>query len=559
MIHATGMGLTLMRLVEFALIVAGAVGMNAQMGIKAVAAEPGAVAVNSRQLASEIDGIVTAKCLQNSVVVAERCSDAEFVRRVYLDLLGRIPRVAEVRRFLDDIDANKREALIDVLLDRPAFAAYFASVLRGGLMPRTRENPELYHLGLSLEDWLRPRIQQRLGYDQIVRELLTVPLGEQDPDGSLAEDASQNFGAVAWYQINDLKAENLAGAASRQLLGLKLECAQCHDHPFDQWSQDEFWQTAAFFSRLSIRSRDGQVEMKSGSVDGSSDIAKGEQLVSINLPHTDREIAAQFLGGDPLGHSTDDPRIALSKWLTAAENPYFAKATANRIWKEFFGRGIVDPVDDFRPDNPPSHPELLEKLTVALVENDFDLTTLIRAIMLSETYQRTSVVTDASQLTSEHFARVQERPMTAEQLWASLVVATGYHDPVPLTHRSLAGMDMQSDRIQFLTSFLGESQPDSPQISIVHSLKLLHGRFIDQLTRGDSGPMVTAISSSPLLDTEERIETLYMAALSRRPTSEERSIVAEHLRTASTSAQRAQAIGDVLWVLINSSEFMLNH
>ncbi len=507
-----------------------------------------------RQLSRKIDAIVEAKCAENSVMLADACSDAEFARRVYLDLLGRIPRVAEVRRFLDDSDEAKREKLIDELIERPAFAAHFASVLRSGLMPRTQENPELYHLGLSLEDWLRPRIKQDLGYDQIVHELLTVPLGEQDSSGALPADANQHFGAIAWYQINDLKAENLAGAASRQLLGLKLECAQCHDHPFDKWSQDQFWQTAAFFSRLNMRQNDAEMKGQRPAQE-SSDL----QLVSIKLPNEDRKIAAHFLSGQPLGDSTGDPRAAFSLWLTSSENPYFARATANRIWKQFFGRGIVDPVDDFRPDNPPSHPELLDVLSDALVQSDFDLTILIRSIMLSKTYQRTSAVTDASQLTAAHFARMPERPMTAEQLWDSLVVATGYHDPIPLTHRSLAGMDNSSARIQFLTSFLGESQPDSPQISIVHSLKLLHGPFVDRLTSSNGGPMVVAISSSPLLNDDEKIETLYLATLSRRPTSEERLLVSQHLDSASDSAGHAKAIGDVLWALLNSTEFMLNH
>lgn len=497
--------------------------------------------VTSIELAAKIDGYIAAAWNTSSVVPAERASDAEFARRVYLDLLGRIPKVAEIRRFLNDSDPDKRAALIDDLFARPAFAAHFATVLRGVLMPRTRENPEIYHLGLSLDDWLRPRVQQQVGYDQIIHQLLTAPLGEHDRTGRLAGDAVDDFGAVAWYQINDLKPENIAGAASRQLLGLKLECAQCHNHPFDTWSQDQFWQTAAFFNQLNIRPTDqAQNSIK---------------LVSISIPGKERVVQAQFLNGNSLEDTSIDPREAFAVWLTSKENKYFAQATSNRIWEVLMGRGIVSPSDDFRPDNPPSHPELLDELSSALKDHDFDLRFLIRAIMLSDSYQRTSAVSHPSQLEPTYYARMQERPLTAEQLWSSLVVATGYTDPVPLTHRGIAGMDT-SPRIQFLISFLGESRPDSPQISILHSLKLLHGNFINHSTSGETGSMVVAVSSSPFLTNNSRIETLYLAAFSRFPSDTELAIALSHLDSAE---EPGQGCGDVLWALINTSEFMLNH
>ncbi len=513
------------------------------------------------ELAAIIDRHIESNWSDQGVVPAERSSDAEFSRRAYLDLLGRIPKVAEVRRFLNDAHDDKRETLVDELMARPAFTARLAEVLRGVLMPRTRENPELYHLGLSLEDWLRPRIQQGLGYDKIIHELLTVPLGEQDPDGKLAGEVVEHFGAVAWYQINDVKPENIAAAASRQILGLKLECAQCHDHPFDEWSQDQLWQTAAFFSRLNVRSTQS---MGDSNRDGK---ATNDKFVSLSVPHTNRIAEATFLNGEPLNATSLNPRVALADWMTAKDNPYFAHATANRIWEQWFGRGLVSPADDFRPDNPASHPKLLVALAAALVEHDFDLKFLIRSIMLSEAYQRTSSVSHPSQLDPLQFARMQERPMTAEQLWSSLVAATGHHDPLPLTHRGLAGMDMNSQRVRFLVSFLGESRPDLPQISILHSLKLLHGDFLDKHTDGEQGPIVVAVSSLPFLDQRQKVETLYLAALARLPTTEETSIALEHLQGDSirpsdleeSVTTTAEKLGDLLWALLNSPEFMLNH
>jgi len=514
-----------------------------------------------RALANEIDRQISANWPTHHIVAAARSSNAQFARRAYLDLLGRIPKVAEIRRFLADPLADKRAELVDELLSRPASVARLAEVLRGVLMPRTRENPELYHLGLSLEDWLRPRIQEGLGYDKIIHELLSVPLGEQDPQGRLASEVVEHFGAIAWYQINDVKPENIAAAASRQILGLKLECAQCHDHPFDKWSQDQFWQTAAFFSRLNMR--------QSPTMTGATHEGKppSDKPVSLSIPKTVRMAEATFLNGERLSETDVDPRVALADWLTAKDNPYFTQVAANRIWEQWFGRGLVSPADDFRPDNPASHPDLLNSLAKGLADHDFDLKFLIRSIMRSEAYQRTSSVSHPSQLDPLQFARMQERPMTAEQLWSSLVTATGHHDPLPLTHRGLAGMDMNSQRVRFLTSFLGESRPELPQISILHSLKLLHGDFLNKYTDGDQGPMVVAVSSIPFLDQRQKVETLYLAALARNPTTEESSIALEYLQGKSSMPSdsleseiaTAQKLGDILWALLNSPEFMLNH
>ncbi len=496
-------------------------------------------------LAGAIDRQLERNWSEAKTVAAPRADDAEFVRRLYLDLLGRIPRVAEVRRFLDDADPDKRTALIDDLLARPAATAHLAENLRAALMPQTRVNPSLYHLGASFEDWLRPRLARGDGYDRIVRDLVTVPLGEQTEAGGLTAAAADRFGAVAWYQIHDLKPENLVAASTRLMLGVRMECAQCHNHPFDKWTKDEFWQTAAFFSRIDLHEK--------ATFDATVP-------VSIRVPQEDRKVEARILGSpEPTSRIEGDPRIRYAAWLVADDNPFFARATVNRVWGLLFGRGIVHPVDDFRIDNPATHPELLEELTRAFVASGYDLKFLIRSIVLSQAYQRSSATTDPSQQDPVRYARMVERPFTAEQLWDSLTTATGTRDPVPLAHRGLVGLPAKSPRTEFLTAFLGESRAESPQISILHSLKLLHGEYVDRMTSPKTSPVIVALADAPFLSRDEKVETLYLAVFARRPTAEEFSTIGAFLDAPERRADAARGLGDVLWALLNSPEFLLNH
>lgn len=504
----------------------------------------GDVRLASAALAERIDAALERTWTAEKVVGTSPADDAEFVRRVYLDLLGRIPCVAEARRFLDDADPDKRTKLIDDLLGRPAMTAHLAENLRAALMPQTRVNPSLYHLGTSFEDWLRPRLARGDGYDRIVRELLTVPLGERTEQGGLAAGAADRFGAMAWYQIHDLKPENLVAASTRLMLGVRMECAQCHNHPFDRWTKDEFWQTAAFFSRIDLR--------ESATFDGT-------QPVSIRVPQEDRRIEARLLGSAEPTAIEGDPRARYAAWLAADENPFFARATVNRLWGLLFGRGIIHPVDDFRNDNPPSHPELLDELAKSFVASRYNLQFVLRSMLLTRAYQRSSATTDSSQQDPARFARMVERPLTAEQLWDSLTTATGTSDPVPLAHRGLVGLPARSPRTEFLTAFLGESRADSPQISILHSLKLLHGEYVDRMTSPRTSPILTALADAPFFSRDEKVETLYLAVLSRRPTAEEFSQIAAFLDAPERRDDPPRGLGDVLWTLLNSPEFLLNH
>ena len=573
---------------------------------------------NIERVAGQIDFQIEAEW--QGVTPAANCSDAEFARRAYLDLIGRVPRVSEARAFLDDHSPDKRRLLLDDLLSRPSSSAHLATVLRGIWLPRTNENTAVYHLGLSFDDWLRPQLQQRVPVDLIVRRWLTVPLStvplstvplstvplstvplstvplstvplstvplktvplntavtaprelkavssdlkagsaSMNAVAALKADALMNRGdsrddsqdladgALAFYEINDLKPENLAGSAMRVLLGVRLECAQCHDHPFDHWSQDQFWQTAAFFTP--------STEPVADSAEPS---AMSLQNVSIAIPLKERRVSAQLLDGSEPARIGRDPRTAFAEWATSASNPYFASNLANRVWATLLGRGLIEPVDDFRDDNPPSHPALLDMLSKELVVNEFELRFLIAAVMSSKTYQRSSVVTDSSQLSPAAFARSIERPLTAEQLWQSLVTSTGYQDPLPLSHRTLAGLSIDSPRGEFIKAFLAAPNSDIPQMSLTHALKLMQGSFLTRMTDVKTGPAVHAIATAPFFHNAERVETLFLATLSRMPSSSERAEMLQYIESTSEKTE-SDRLGDVFWSLLNSSEYLLNH
>ncbi len=337
-------------------------------------------------LAARIDSRIESGYAANGVNPAPLADDAKFVRRVYLDLAGRIPHVSEVRAFLDDRATNKRRVLVEELLKGPHYVNHFTNVWRALLLPQNNDQ-QVQFFAAQMENWLRPQLRDNKPYDRMVRDLLTARV-DRGRFAMRGRSVADN-GALVFYQANESKPENIAAAASRLFLGIKLECAQCHNHPFASWSRNQFWQFAAFFA--GIRPQQAQAGIFSQSLD---DPRKRE----ITIPNTEKTVQARFLDGkEPNWQGGATARSVLADWLTSADNPFFARAIANRMWGHFFGLGIIDPVDDFGEANPPSHPELLEELGQAMVRHHFDLQFLIRAITASRTYQRSSRQTDPSQ------------------------------------------------------------------------------------------------------------------------------------------------------------------
>ena len=499
-----------------------------------------------QKLANIIDRHILNHLRETGVPPAPRVDDAEFIRRCYLDITGRIPASSDVREFLASSDPNKRAKLIDELLASPRFASHFAALWRSFLLSEGAASLEARFFRTGFEGWLRQRFRSGAGFDQIVKDLLTTPISgdAQTPQAVMQQPEQPN--PLAFFAAKEAKPENLAATTTRVFLGIQIECAQCHNHPFARWSRNQFWSQAAFFAGIERHGDDVFAPI-------SEAIDKHEATPAPGKPG----VTAALLDGKPLtwkpGQSS---REVLASWLTSGENPYFARATVNRVWGQFFGAGIVDPVDDFHDGNPPSHPALLDELANEFITSGFDLPFLIRGICLSQAYQRSSLRTHATQDEGRTFARMPVRGMTAEQFFDSLILATGYRENE--NQRGAFALGRNSPRERFLTQFAPQGKPSEPDSSIPQALELMNGRFIADATRLQSSPTLTAICDLPGMTTTNRIEALFLAALSRPPSALELDRFSRFVQEAGAS-KPSERLADVFWILLNSSEFRFIH
>jgi hypothetical protein len=496
----------------------------------------------AQNLAANIDSLLRDTLKREEVVPAPRADDTEFLRRVYLDITGRIPRSADVYEYLADQDADKRAKLIDRLLEEPRFAVHFANLWRAELIPETATNGQAAQLQRGFENWLIERLRAKLPYDQLVRELITVPLPESGQPAEPVLRDPERPNPLAFIAAKDSKPENIASAVTRSFLGIRLECAQCHDHPSARWTQRQFWTQAAFFAGLEKRS-DGLLAPLTEAVHRREIIAafKGET------------VGAELLfGGAVQWQSSQSPRQVYAGWVTSPENPYFARAAVNRLWGQFFGTGIVDPVDDFHDDNPPSHEELLDTLAEAFVASGFDMRLMIRAICLTEAYGRTSANTHPSQEATRLPARMVVKALTGEQFFDSFALATGDR---PGENREAGG---GNSRQQFLSRFALAGPISEPETSVQQALTLLNGRIVARASDPDQSPTLIAVCQTPYMTTPMKIEALYIATLSRPPSASEMHRLQEHIAAAPAELD-AQRLADIFWVLLNCVEFRVNH
>jgi hypothetical protein len=503
-------------------------------------------------LAAKIDQQIAAKWAADKIEPAPVADDAEFLRRVYLDVAGRIPSVAEARQFLDDKSPDKRARVVERLLDGPRYVSHSTNVWRALLLPEATTTFQARAYVPGFEAWLRKQLVNNTPYDQMVRELLTTPIG-QDSMQKVYANAGAEPTALGFYLAKEVKPENVAASAARLFLGVRLECAQCHNHPFAKWKRDQFWSLAAFFAGLR---RQGQGDF----------VAAGNEIAGkheIAIPGTDKLVQAAFIDGSkPQWKEKATPRAKLAEWITSAENPYFARATANRLWAYFFGTGLVDPVDEMvGGESTASHPELLDELAHAFVAHHFDLKFLIRAITASKAYQLTSAKTHASQDDPHAFARMPLRGLTGEQLFDSVAQATGFIDLSPNNNARFV-LNGGGARDEFLSKFANQSdKPTETQTSILQALSLMNGKLIGDATNIERSETLAAVVDAPFMDTNERIETLYLATLTRKPTVKELARLTKFVDEAAAKegGSKNYAIADVFWTLLNSGEFMLNH
>jgi hypothetical protein len=522
------------------------------------AAESAPAAGDAAALAEKIDQHIERRLAEAAVRPAPVADDAEFLRRVYLDLAGRIPTVEEARTFLRDRRPDKRGRLVEQLLGGSRYVAHFTNVWRALLLPEANNNFQVRLQQAGFEAWVKQKVATNAGYDVMARDLVAFPIGRQG--------ANELFGGaeptpVAFYIAKELKPENLAASTARVFLGVNVECAQCHNHPFAEWKREQFWGFAAFFAGIKSR-RTADLLLP------DREVADRRELM---IPGTERMAQATFLDGtEPVWKSKTLSRATLASWMTAPDNPYFARAAVNRLWAYCFGTGLIDPVDEMvGGERHPSHPELLDLLAHEFAGHRFDIKFLLRALTLSRTYQRTSAAAHKGPDDRTLFARMPLRGLTAEQLFDSLATATGYRDSGggdDLITAILGGQ--RSARSEFLTRFANQSERSTQsQTSILQALSLMNGKVVAHATSLDRSETLAAVVEAPFARTEERIETLYLATLARKPEAKEieraARFVNNAVRRAKGSANETRAYGDALadvfWALLNGPEFLVNH
>lgn len=516
------------------------------------------------QLAATIDRYLSADWKARGIKPAALADDAEFCRRVYLDIVGRTPKASEVRAFLDDTSAGKRAKLVDKLLTMPAHANYFAAVTRAAWLPQTTTNPFLAGSGIQLETWLRGQYRENTPADVLVRRLITVPVRVIRVNGNdmrfvqPSSNDRDNFALVAFYQANEGRPENMGAAVTRLFLGVKLECAQCHDHPFAPYTKEQFWEFAAFFANLNIASPlNGR--QPNGTPAPAAPASKGAIANKLTIPNTTKEVTARFFDGtNPVWTEGKDPRQLLADWVTSPANAYFARNLANRMWAHFFGIGIIDPVDEPKEDNPPSHPELLAELGEAFAAAKFDNRLLIRAITRSQAYQLTSTMSHPTQANPRRFARMNVKGLTPAQLFDSLVVATGYREPA-FQRANPNGFTPGGARGAFLARFSTSEKTTETNTTILQALLLMNGQFIGDQTDLERSEVLAAVLDMPGWDTNQRVEALFLTALARKPTPDEALKFGSYVDRGGATGDSRKALADVFWVLLNSPEFLFNH
>jgi hypothetical protein len=505
---------------------------------QAILSRPSATSAAKPEAQNFIDGHVYRRLDQLNIVPADVCDDATFLRRIYLDLIGTLPTLEETQAFLSDTRADRRIQLVDSLLTRPEFndhwALKFADLLRVDRQALGHKNAYRFY------QWIHRSLAQNKPLDQLAREVVMA-------EGPLAEHPAGYFFSTAGTPGKS------ASAVSQVFLGVRIECAECHHHPYDRWSQTDYYGMAAYFAQLQRKSTSlGEVLLASGDP-------------ATNHPRTGQNIPAYALAQQmPEKNVAGDRRVELARWLTAPENPYFARNWANRLWAHMLGRGLVEPVDDVRATNPPSNPHLLDALAQSLIEQKYDLRAMLRTIAASRVYQHSSRTNESNEADEQNYSRFLLKRLDAEVLLDAVCQTTGVpekYDGVPAGSRAIELWDSQIDH-EFLRLFgrpTRQSVCECERVtepSVAQVFHLLNSeRVQEKLSREDSRIAALTTNSSD----EQLIDNLYLTFLSRQATSEERQRGLSHIQAAKDPQDRRERAEDLAWTLLNSLEFVFNH
>lgn len=489
-----------------------------------------------------IDRHVFGKLRQLGLPPSELSDDSVFLRRVTVDIAGRLPTRQETLAFLQNEDPDKRNALIERLLASSGYADYFANKWNAVLRNKRRSEQDK-QATFRFHAWIRQSLYDNKPYDQFVREILTA-----------TGDSSQNP-PVSWYrEVKDQFAQ--VEDTAQLFLGLRIQCARCHHHPFEKWSQDDYYGFSAYFARVGRKRSTDRVQDR---------IVHNPGRAVAQNPKTQENLPPTGLGAPPEQLTPyEDPRHALADWMSAPDNPFFARSLVNRYWKHFFGRGLVDPEDDMRITNPATHPELLDELSQEFIHSGFDLKQLVRTICQSTTYQLSAEPNDWNVDDKQNYSRYFPKRLNAEVLLDAIDqvsgTATEFQD-IPAGTRAVQLPD-NGFGSYFLTVF-GRPESSSAcecersdEANLAQSLHLLNSKDIqNKLTSGQG--RAASLASDAERDHAARLRELFLIAFSRAPSEEEVGFAMQHIHKYQDNPKLAYE--DIVWALINTKEFLFNH
>lgn len=485
-----------------------------------------------------IDEAIYAKLKKLRLLPSDICDDETFVRRAYIDITGTLPTTEELKEYDRDKAPGRRDRLVDRLLGREEFADLWVMKLAELLEIRSRDNHVYPKAALNYYEWLRDQMLTNVPLDQIVRNLLTA-------SGSTLREPAANY-----YEI-ETDTLKLAENTAQVFMGMRIQCAQCHNHPFDRWTMNDYYSFAAFFAQVGRKPGDDPRE--------TVIYDRGDGQVKHLVTHA--VMRPKFLGGEVPEIKGESRREVLARWLTSPENPYFARNLANVVWAHFLGRGIIDPVDDGRLSNPAVNPELLEGMAAKLVEYHYDLKKLVRDICTSRTYQLSTVANNTNGSDERNFSKGSIRRLKAEVLLDCINQVTDTQDKFPGLPRGAKAVEIPdgSTANYFLTTFGRATRTTvcscevkvDPNLS--QALHLLNGNTLQRkIEQGQLVKKLLGQGQKP----EQIIETLYLRCFSRKATAEEIHKLEDFL---ATDDKTEQVLNDVFWSLLNAKEFVFNH
>lgn len=491
------------------------------------------------------------------IVPSELCTDQEFIRRVMLDITGTLPAPEKVKAFVADNDPNKRDKLVDELVETPEYSYYFATKWADVLRVKRRNLPQRATGTFGFHSWIREAIANDMPYDEFARSIIAA-----------SGDEVKNPPTV-WYKELTLP-EQFVDDVAQVFLGQRLACAQCHHHPYEKWSQDDYWGLAAFWGRL------GRKTLVQPGFNPQNNQAGQPQFIYVKSSGTvlnkrnSKTAEIKPLDGEPMNIAPEsDPRHKLVDWMADPKNPFFAPAVVNRYWAHFFGRGIVDPLDDMRVTNPPTNPELLAALSKDLIDNKFSLKNLVKTICKSRTYQLSSVPNDFNKHDKQSYARYYPKRMTAEVLFDAVCQVTNNLTPFPglpqdrYSPKRAIMLPDESFQSYFLDVF-GRPQRISAseservnEANLAQALHLLNSNEVQQkLTAANGRADLLAKDARP---DAEKLEELFLWVFSRKPTEGDLKEALAHIeKNQATPAAKKVAYENIIWALINTKEFSFN-